>query len=213
MRAVRLLAAAGLVALSALTAVGCEVGKGEGSVRGSLVVDGCDKDLSSYDMQPDFFGGQSAQRVLLIRIQRGGDLQEYQDALDISINDVDEIRKHLNEPVPVQLQRPPGSAPDVTPPLVQMGLSLRGSCGTPHLNPGDPPQVVLYATSGTVTFTAILDPSADSRDTNAKRIEGTFDVKLEDPRKPVAKGGTSHGSLTGDFKFFYQRGGPAQPFP
>jgi hypothetical protein len=114
----------------------------------------------------------------------------------------------------------------VPPPLVQLSLSLRRTCGSDKLNVGDKAQVVLHAVSGTVDFTAIVHGDVSSRDTNSKRIEGTFAVQVEDPRCPATPppGSTtvppcgwgiapSHGNLTGQFKFFYQRGGPAQPFP
>ena len=50
----------------------CAVGKGEGSVTGSLHLAGCDADLSHYDMQPDFFSASEAHGQLIIRIQPGG---------------------------------------------------------------------------------------------------------------------------------------------
>lgn len=209
-----------LVAMVAIASA-CSVGEGEGFVRGSLHLEGCEADLSGYDMNPNFFGAQSVSgpgagsSQLVIRIQRGADIQEYQDSLTISVIEVDDIRvNQLGKPIPIAAIRPPGSAPDVPPPKVRMSMSLRGSCGSPKLNPGDNSQVVLHATSGTIIFDSILDPNAPSRDTNAKRIEGHFEnVQFEDPRKPMSSGGLNGGTLSGQFKFFYQRGGPAQPFP
>ena len=205
----RAFARLGLVTMVAVASA-CSVGQGEGSVRGSLHISGCDADLSAYDMNPDFFGAQSAQQQLLIRIQKGGAGQEYVDNLVISVDDVFAVRRSLlNTPIAVEVERPPGSPLARPAPPVKISLSLRGSCGTQYFNPGDPAQVVLHATSGTITFTSMLDPNADLRDTNAKRIEGSFSVHLDDPRYP----GKSTGDITGSFKFFYQRGGPAQPFP
>jgi hypothetical protein len=204
------------VALAAVVA-SCTVGKGEGWVHGSLSVPGCgSEELGSYDMNPDFFGGLAAQRQLTIRIQQGGDFQEYADSVTIAIQDIEEVFRRIeagggSAAIPVELQRPPGSAPNVPPPLARLTLSLRGTCGSHKLNVGDDPNVVLHGTSGTITFTSILHGDLGSRDTNSKRIEGTFDVVVEDPR---GWGTTpAKGTLQGGFKFFYQRGGPAQPFP
>ncbi len=203
-------AVAAMVALAAAT-TSCEVGQGTGAVTGSLRVEGCETDLSSYDMQPDFFGAIAANRQLLIRIQRGGDIQEYTDSLTIGIQDTDRVVDGV--PIEVELQRPPGSAPSVPYPLAHMSLSLRGSCGSGRVGASDSAQVVLHAVRGTLTFKSILRGDPSSSDTNSKRIEGSFDVYLEDPRHPTGSEARNAGVLRGDFKFFYQRGGPAQPFP
>ncbi len=206
--------------LAVITSSACTVGGGEGSVTGSLSVPGCPADLSSFDLQPDFFAGIAVNsrglgsgvrgsNQLMIRIQKGGDLQEYSDSLTISVYDTAEVESYGGAPIKVELLRPPGSAPSVPYPLVRMSLTLRKSCGSGRVGPRDPTQVVLHAVSGTITFAHILHGDPDSADTNDKRIEGAFDVVLADPRH----GATSTGTLKGYFKFFYQRGGPAQPFP
>ncbi len=71
--------------------------------------------------------------------------------------------------------------------------------------------------SSTVTFTSLFDGDPDE-DIAAKRLnEGTFDVYLADPRDicPGSLGPPPRcrGHLTGSFKFYFQRGRPAQPFP
>jgi hypothetical protein len=208
---VRLRSLAGSLAAVAITTASCAVGQGEGSVTGSLHVDNCEADLSSYDMQPDFFGAIAANDQLLIRIQKGGDIQEYVDNLVIAIDDTKKIVD--DQPVALELERPPGSAPSVPAPLARMTLSLRGSCGSGHFGDTDNAQVVLHAVRGTITFHHILRGDPSSTDTNSKRIEGTFEADMEDPRHPVGSEPKQVGHLTGSFKFFYQRGGPAQPFP
>jgi hypothetical protein len=201
-----------LAVVSATASLSCEVGQGVGNVRGNLQVEGCDgKDLSNYDMGPDFFGAIAAKTQLLIRIQRGGDLQEYNDSLAIVVDDTNRIQDGV--PITLKLHRPPGADPSTTPEPVRMTLSLRGTCGSGKLNPSDNPAVVLHAIGGTITFKSILRGDPSSADTNAKRIEGSFDVEMEDPRHEPGAPARSTGKLTGDFKFFYQRGGPAQPFP
>jgi hypothetical protein len=197
----------------ATTSLACEVGQGSGRVYGNLVVQGCDgKDLSAYDMAPDFFGANSVQNQLLIRIQRGGDLQEYEDNLVITVNDRTQVVD--DQPIAIELQRPPGSQPSVQPPLIRMTLSLRGTCGSGHVGANDDPAVVLHAVSGNITFKSILRGDPSSSDTNSKRIEGFFDnVAFEDPRHAEGTPASSYGTVSGQFKFFYQRGSPAQPFP
>lgn len=203
---------AALVAV-ACASLGCEVGEGSGRVYGNLKVEGCgDKDLTGYDMAPNFFGAISVEDQLLIRIQRGGDLQEYNDNLVISVDDRTKVVD--GQPIDIELERPPGSGPAVPSPLVRMSLSLRGTCGSDRVGPGDSNAVVLHAVKGKITFKSILRGDPSSSDTNSKRIEGFFDnVTLEDPRHAAGAPARSAGTLSGQFKFFYQRGGPAQPFP
>lgn len=207
--------AAAIVATA--TASACSVGGGEGSVTGSLVVPVCEADLSQFDMRPDFFAGMAVTTKsppltqLNIRIQKGGDIQEYSDSLTIAVSDTAQVKD--NEPIEVKLYRPPGSGPAVPYPLVRMSLTLRKSCGNGRVGPSDPNGVVLHAVSGTITFKHILRGDPVDADTNDKRIEGEFDVKLEDPRHEAGTAPTTYGTLKGNFKFFYQRGGPAQPFP
>lgn len=201
-----------LAVLTAAASLSCEVGQGVGNVRGNLKIEGCEgKDLAAYDMGPDFFGAIAAKTQLMIRIQRGGDLQEYNDSLAIIVDDTNRVQDGV--PITLKLHRPPGADPSTTPEPVRMTLSLRGTCGSGILNPSDPSAVVLHAIGGTITFKSILRGDPSSPDTNAKRIEGSFDVQLEDPRHAEGEAPKSSGTLTGDFKFFYQRGGPAQPFP
>lgn len=197
----------------ACASLACEVGQGTGRVYGNLQVEGCgSKDLSGYDMGPNFFGAISVEDQLLVRIQRGGDIQEYNDNLVITVDDRRQVVD--GQPIEIQLQRPPGSAPSVPAPLVRMSLSLRGTCGSGRVGPSDDPAVVLHAVRGQITFRSILRGDPSSSDTNSKRIEGFFkDVELEDPRHAEGTPARSAGKLNGEFKFFYQRGGPAQPFP
>jgi hypothetical protein len=200
-----------LLAAGVVVTASCSVGQGEGSVTGNLHVDNCSADLSAYDMQPDFFGAIATNDQLLIRIQRGGDLQEYQDSLVIAIDDTKKVANGV--PIALELERPPGSLPSVPAPLARMTLSLRGTCGTGRVGNNDNPQVVLHAVKGTITFSSILRGDPSSTDTNSKRIEGSFEADMEDPRHPTGTTAAQVGHVSGTFKFFYQRGGPAQPFP
>jgi hypothetical protein len=113
------------------------------------------------------------------------------------------------EPLPCSLIQPAAldagtadaSAPDATLP-VDAGAS--------------PPPTPNVRTS-TITFTSLFDNNPDE-DIAARRLnEGTFDVYLADPRE-ACPGGLGppprcRGHLTGNFRFYFQRGRPAQPFP
>jgi hypothetical protein len=225
----RLVAALLVVAGAGANAMACAVGQGTGNVTGAIVLPVCDKDLSAYDMGANFFAGEATGNQLLIRIQQGGGFQEYADSLTILVHDVQGTLAAIDASTPpdgqpksvtydVELERLPGSAPWVPVPAVQMSLSLRGTCGEPRYSAGDQIQLVMHAISGKITFTNIFNGDINTRDTNAKRISGSFEnVHLVDPREgdasvPDSKR-TEFGTISGSFSFFYQRGGPAQNFP
>ena len=206
------------VALAA-HAPGCAVGNGEGSVKGNLTIPDCDADLSHYDMRADFFAASVSSSQLIITIQHGGGSSEYTDTVTIAVQDYDAVQKAIEDSGVMHeasfdisaFERPPGAPVSEKPPPVRLSALMRGSCGTQRFNPGDVSQVGLVATKGSIRFSSIFHGSVQSRDTNDKRIQGSFNVEVEDPR---GWGTTpAKGHLEGDFKFFYQRGGPAQPFP
>lgn len=69
----------------------------------------------------------------------------------------------------------------------------------------------------TITFTHLFDDNPDESNASERLSEGTFDFYIADPRN-IAPGGLGppppcEGHLTGSFKFYFQRGRPAQPFP
>ena len=206
------------LALSLVTP-GCAVGNGEGSVKGSLTIPDCDADLSNYDMNADFFAASVSYSQLIITIQHGGGSSEYADTVTIAVQDFDAVQQAIVDSGAAHkatfdiaaFERPPGAPVNDKPPPVRLSALFRGSCGTQRFNPGDVSQVGLVATKGTIEFTSIFHGSVQSRETNDKRIEGTFHVDVEDPRGWGTKPAKGH--LDGTFKFFYQRGGPAQPFP
>ncbi|MFI5302402.1 MAG: hypothetical protein ACHREM_30280 [Polyangiales bacterium] len=219
-------AAAAAVVATASVAIACAVGQGNGHVTGSFVIPLCGKDLSSYDMQPNFFAADpaisahSTDAQLVIRVQNGGGTAEYADALFIAVQDTDAVNAAIQadttDATPsatfdIELERPPGSPVGLPAPPVRMSLSLQGTCGSGLFDPGNAGGTALNAVSGKITFTSILHGPLDSRDTNAKRITGSFNnVVLEDPRTP---GQGDSGTISGDFDFFFQFGGPAQAFP
>src|SRR4029079_2031518 len=51
-----------------------------------------------YDLGPDFFAAMPYRSALQMRVQRGNDLTEVSDGLNVLIDDVDKIRKKLPPP-------------------------------------------------------------------------------------------------------------------
>lgn len=71
--------------------------------------------------------------------------------------------------------------------------------------------------SSTITFAHIFNGDPDEPSAQERLTDATFDVYLVDPRDACPGGlGTPprcRGHLTGHFKFYFERGRPAQPFP
>lgn len=222
----------GLAALAALT-VGCSTGEGSGSVKSDrLYVKDCWN--GPFDLQPTFFADTPFDDTQQIRIQRGDRLVEVSDGVLFTITGVQAIRSNLDTAVNVSLPigvRPPGFPVTVEPypppaSTVSMSLYLNATC---HVQ-----NVATYAVSGSITFKSLFsgdrnENSADNRLTSAK-----FEVVVADPRdgvpsaSPAGDAGVADGAVTtgaitypadksstvtGDFRFFFQRGQPAQPFP
>ncbi|WP_437598098.1 hypothetical protein [Sorangium sp. So ce590] len=212
-----------LVPLACALSLGCSLGQGDGEVYSSrLRAAGCWDD--SYDMRPDFFAAVPYRSTLLIRVQRGSDLQEVSDGLAVLIDDVALIRgdEQVNKlDVDLSVGLPPGvelpGSPPPTPkpeglaPLVHMALYLQRSCHNQN--------IVLYAVDGTIKFHALF--SGDPNETAAvdKYTDATFDIWVGDPRDA----GLGHPAdaipqellsrVTGSFRFYFERGQPGQPFP
>ena len=100
--------------------------------------------------------------------------------------------------------------------------SLSADGGTPAQQCGANVQPTAVGTS-TITFAHIFDASlANGGDPGSltaeqRLIDATFDVQLADPREECPGGigppPPSHGHLTGSFRFYFERGKPAQAFP
>ncbi len=209
-------AVAAWAAVSLSSAPGCvSIGEGTGDVVSDhLVAFECWDD--AYDLQPDFFAADPFRNQMQIRLQRGDDLVEVSDGVSLLINDVELVQKSLGAPVAVSL--PPG----VAPPGVAVGtvcgeagcdapvhlaLSLLESCHSQN--------IVLYATSGTITFDKLFSGDPDEPDADRRLTVARFDVVVADPRgwDPATGLFSDESRLTGEFRFIFQRGQPAQPFP
>lgn len=206
--------------LGAPLAASCvSVGEGEGAVRSEhLIATDCWDD--PFDLQPNFFAADPFRNQMHIRVQRGSDLLEVSDSLVLLIDDVEQVRQHLGEPIEVSLPAgvaPPGvpvgeacGAPTCVTTPVHAALYLLDSCHSQN--------TVLYGISGTVEFDELFSGDPNEDDAAEKLTVGHFDLMVGDPTALILEGegaGTipDQSQITGRFRFFFQRGQPAQPFP
>jgi hypothetical protein len=202
-----------LVLLFALSAAGCTVGEGTGWVKSEkLYVDECWD--GPFDLGPDFFAANSFERgdQLMIRVQRGDGLEEMSDGLIVNIDRLPEQRARIGEAIEVGLPRgvtPPGVPvvydPDPAP--VNLALYLHESC---HAENGS-----VYSTAGSITFTSLFSGDMNETETDERLTEARFDATFADPRLltgDAVADAAVQSRVTGYFRFFFQRGQPAQPF-
>ncbi|HEY3233205.1 MAG TPA: hypothetical protein VGJ84_00720 [Polyangiaceae bacterium] len=195
---------------AALAGSACTTGEGTGWVKSDkLTIQDCWN--GQFDLKPTFFGANPYREELLIRVQRGDSIEELSDGLTVLVRDVKQIRgssgsaSQLGSDVPIGLPpgvTPPGTAPAGGPiPQVGLSLYLHDTC---HAQNG-----TVYSVGGSINFSSlfsgdIAEPNADDRLT-----EANFSADFTDPRD--SSGATSQ--VTGYFRFYFQRGQPAQPFP
>ena len=215
------LASHGVLVVVACLAGACSLGEGEGDIRSdALDVSECWN--GPFQLTPDFFAAQpyhetSVKTALTIRVQHGGDTEEVSDGAIVLVDDIKAIRDGIaadpNASFKVGMPPsvvPPGFpiVPDPNPPLVHLTLYLHRSCHAQNS--------ALYSISGNMTFHAIFDGDLNETDAAEKLTHGEFtDIVVGDPRKrqpgTTTVDGVSH--IRGNFKFYFQRGQPAQPFP
>lgn len=198
---------------AALLALGCNTGEGSGSVTSERVyIEDCWN--GPLDLDPDFFAAVPfEEEVMFIRIQRGDDIEGVSDGLMVLVNDVQGIRRNqIGTPIPVGL--PPGVSPpgvplvlNPDPPKVSLTLYLHDSCEARTAD--------LYSISGTITFSSLFSGDLNEGDGADRLTEATFRADFADPRKAEPDGSYAEGlvsTVEGRFRFFFQRGQPAQPF-
>ncbi len=198
--------------VAALLVAACTVGDGEGSVTSDdLKAHGCFR--GPYDLGPTLFASNPYRDQQLIRIQRGDDMEENSDGVIILVRNTGAVRQRLGQPLEVGLA--PGVAPpgvpikaDPDPPLVSLTLYLHQTCHGKN--------IALYATEGTITFSSLFSGDPRETDGGEKLSEGTFDVLVGDPRDQPSSGAPipaeALSRVRGTFRFYFQRGQPAQPF-
>ena len=207
-----------LLLAAVLSATACSVGNGTGDVKATnLLAANCWQ--GAYDLKPDFFAAVPFRDTLYIREQRGSDFQGVSDGVTLLVDSLKDTRtNHLNQPLPVSLPRgvaPPGLSPGVLcepncADGVHLTFFLLHSCFNED--------TVLYAVSGTITFKHLFSGDPNESDAAQKLTEGSFDVWVANPQDVVISGPTAgtipnQSELTGTFRFFFERGQPAQPFP
>jgi hypothetical protein len=198
---------------------GCSLGAGSGDVVSkALFAHDCwgtqtgpaTAKGEGYDLLPDFFAAVPYRSTLTIRVQRGTDLTEVSDGLEVLIDDICKIRATLGKdcitndtsdnawaadagaadagatgPVPFKVSVPAGVVPPGSPPVLPKPLT------------DDPPivhmslylqrschnqNIVLYGVDGTITFTNLFDGDPNETSADEKLTEATFDAHFGDLR-------------------------------
>lgn len=193
--------------------LGCRTGEGEGEVTSErLFVKDCWN--GPFDLEPTFFAAEPAAGDLMIRVQRGDNYEEVSDGLMVHVRDLDRIRKQgLGTDLKVGL--PPGVTPpgvpvqyDPDPPQVSLALYLNATC---HAQNG-----TIYAVSGSINFASLFSGDRNESDAEDRLTDATFEATFADPRNvaPGAEPDPAEASVvSGWFRFYFERGQPAQAFP
>lgn len=199
---------------------GCSIGEGEGSVTSDrLYAPLCWN--AAYDLKPDFFGASPFADQMTLRVQHGEKEVEVSDGVTFVIANVAEARAALGTEINIALPagvRPP-HLPEVTvtdPPLVTMALYLHDSCHQQN--------VALYAVSGSITFDALFSGDINEDDAADRLTDARFSVVMGDPRDGFVASEPGEPividypperltTVTGWFRFFFNRGRPGQAFP
>jgi hypothetical protein len=201
-----------LFIVSALGALGCSVGEGEGWVKSeNLFMQDCWN--GAYDLGPTFFAANPSpgSKSLTIRVQKGDNIEEVSDGLVVVINELPAVRGQMGSDLEVGL--PVGVAPpgvpvvyDENPPNVSLALYLHESCHAQNSS--------IYSLGGTINFDSLFSGDPYEDEAGDRLTEGTFDVRFADPRLLVGTEAPENAEsrVRGYFRFFYQRGQPAQPF-
>ena len=178
----------------ALFAAACSVGHGEGELNGTVYIAGCRRE-GKFELQPDAFFAQTAEELLTIRVQRGGNGEVYSDGLAVMIEDSSRLkREELGTEIDLSTRHDP---------RIEVTVYFNDTCP-----PGrDKTPVVLAAVSGSLRFDSVYAPKVNK---DSVRISAQLsDVRFEDAKDPEAR----WAELSGSFDFLYVRGSPAQHFP
>jgi len=207
----------------------CTTGEGAGWVRSDRLIAANCWD-GPFDLVPDFFASDPFQDTQQIRIQRGDRLVGVSDGVLLVVNDVAKIRKEqLGTPIPLGLPigvTPPGQPRRVGDGTqVTLALYLNDTCHAQ--NP------TVHSIGGTITFNSLFSGNRNENSADQRLTDAEFEAVVADPRDVRggpgagdggidAGAGTTDGGVagqgntsivTGRFRFFFQRGISAQPFP
>ena len=199
------------------SALACSTGEGHGDVTSRrLFIEGCWN--GEFNLKPTFFAAQPhLSESLMIRVQRGDDIEEVSDGLLVVVEDLENIRQNqLGQPLPVGLPvgvTPPGFpvVPNPNPPKVSLALYLQETC---HLQ-----NASVYSVGGSITFESIFSGDPNEDNAEDRLTNASFSVLFADPRKAMPGNSTLQfpnevvSQVDGRFDFYFQRGQPAQRFP
>ncbi len=219
----RLSATLRVAALTLLTAsagltLGCAVGEGEGAIQSDkLYMQDCWD--GKFDLHPDFFAANPFQSTsLMIRIQRGDNIAEQSDGALVLVNDLQTLRKQLSESssgdLTLKLGLPPGVSPpgvplvaNPDPAKVSIAIYLHNTC---HVQ-----NATVYSLSGQIVFRSLFSGNLQEGNADARLTDASFDGTFADPRQigsDASANAQVQSHVTGSFRFYFQRGQPAQPF-
>lgn len=194
--------------------IGCTVGEGEGWVRSDrLYIEECWD--GSFNLGPDFFAANPyREETLMIRVQRGDNAEEFSDGVSVLVPDLQYVRARLGQDIAVGLPSGidvPGADPVLgdggSSPPVSLAVYLHNSC---HQQNG-----TVYSIDGTIRFESLFSGKVGEDDADERLTDATFDATFADPRQlvgPDADNPKYQSRVQGHFRFFFQRGQPAQPF-
>ena len=191
------------IALCSVALAACTTGSGEGSASGLVWAPDCGFEGDLFDLEPDFFAMDPSESVeiLDIRIQKGSNFSLVSDGISILVTDAEMVQSDLVG-TDIELFRGSPSPNPVPPSVVQMTFYLNDTCD----DRSDVP-VVYESVSGTIRFDRLFVPWEENE---TRETIGAFaNVEFVDPSDPVER----RANLSGDFRFIYARGQPAQPFP
>jgi hypothetical protein len=172
----------------------CSTGHGGGDFEGMLTIEGCRRG-GAYTLAPNAFFAQTAEKLLSLRVQRGGDIEVYSDGISVLIKDAALLkREYLGTEISLADRGGPG---------VSATAYFNDTC------PSERTKVpaILKAVSGSIRFSAIYAPRVDEND--VRIAAELIQVRFEDAEDAEAR----WAELSGHFDFLYVRGSPAQPFP
>jgi hypothetical protein len=211
------LTAKGAVFVVCTSMLACSTGEGTGNVASDrLFIEGCWN--GGFDLKPTFFAAQPhLSESLMIRVQRGDDIEEVSDGLLVVVEDVANIRQNqLGQPLQVGLPvgvTPPGFpvTANPNPPKVSLALYLQETC---HLQ-----NASIYSIGGTITFNSLFSGDPNEDNAEDRLTDAVFNADFADPRKatpgssPLEFPAEVVSVVEGNFNFYFQRGQPAQRFP
>jgi hypothetical protein len=183
--------------LAASLAAACSVGVGSGEVTGQVSAPECGLEGEPFDLAPSFFAADPVEEILEIRVQRGSDFEDTSDGLLITVRDANQVKERLGEPLAI------GAAGSNA--LVELSLYLNATCTDRFEAPP-----VFVGRAGTITFSSIYAPQVSESEVETA---ATFtNVQFDDGRDPGGRD-MRNATLSGEFRFLFNRGRPIQRFP